>query len=128
MAESYGVTGESRSSDNLFAGDHPTVQIPEVLGSGAGSLVRGQLLGRKTADNKFYKFTPGGSDGTEVPRAILVNATDAISADAKTTVFVHGEFNEGAIDWNGADAAQKAAAKRTLLEFGIYVKTIIPAS
>ncbi len=128
MAESYGVTTDSRAADNLIAGSHPAIQIPVVLGSGAGDLARGQLLGRKTSDNKYYKFTPGGSDGTEVPRAILTRATNAVSADAKTTAYVHGEFNEAAIDWNGADSTQKAAAKRALQDSSIFVETIAPAA
>ncbi len=214
MAESYGITEENLAAGNLLAGSHPVVLYPVVLGSGAGDLSAGQMLGRKSADNKYYKWTPagtgytgeaigsgdaskktfygtlahpcvvsgsvsitaagttetlsdngqgdlvgdeggsgsvnyatggfvvtfdsapssgtdnvtadytGGVDGTEVPRAVLARDTDASSADANTVAYVHGEFNQDALDWNSANASQIAAAKRTLLEYGISVKKI----
>lgn len=124
MAESYGVTVTELAGSNLLAGNHPVVLYPVALGSGAGNLEAGQVLGRKTADSKYYKFTAGASDGTETPRAVLARDTDATSADAATVAYVHGEFNESELDWNSATSEQIAAAKRTLLEFGIYVKKI----
>ena len=122
MTESYGITSENVAQDNLLSGSHPAVFYPVVLGSGAGSLERGQVLGRKTADSKYYKFSASASDGTEVPRAVLAKDTDAASADANTVAYVHGEFNESELDWNGASTAQIAEAKRTLVGYGIYVK------
>jgi len=124
MAESYGITEENLAAGNLLAGSHPVVLYPVVLGSGAGDLPAGQVLGRKTADNKYYKFDAAGSDGTETPRAVLARDTDASSADANTVAYVHGEFNQDALDWNSATAPQIETAKRTLLEYGIYVKSI----
>jgi hypothetical protein len=64
MVESYGVTEENLAAQNLLAGSHPVVMIPIVLGSGAGDLAAGQVLGRKTSDNKYYKWTPAGADYT----------------------------------------------------------------
>lgn len=122
MVESYGITEENLAQDNLLAGSHPVVLYPVVLGSGAGDLKQGQVLGRKTADDKYYKFDAGAADGTETPRAILAKDTDASSADVNTVAYVHGEFNEDELDWNEAIASQIAAAKRTLLGYGIYIK------
>lgn len=124
MAESYGITETTLVDQNLLAGGHPVVLYPIVLGSGAGDLDAGQVLGRQTTDSKYYKFSATASDGTETPRAILARDTDATSADAATVAYVHGEFNQDKLNWNSADSSQIAAAKRTLQGFGIFVKKI----
>jgi hypothetical protein len=124
MAESYGITEENLATKNLLSGGHPVVLYPVILGSGAGELVSGQVLGRKTSDFKYYKFSAGASDGTETPRAVLARDTNASAADASTIAYVHGEFNQDKLDWNSATSEQIAEAKRKLGEFGIYVKKI----
>jgi len=124
VAESYGITETALADNNLLAGGHPVVLYPIVLGSGAGALDAGQILGRKTVDSKYYKFSATASDGIEAPRAILARGTDASSADAATVAYVHGEFNQDKLDWNSADSSQVAAAKRALQEQGIFVKKI----
>jgi hypothetical protein len=122
MAESYGITETALAGGNLLAGGHPVVLYPIVLGSGAGDLDAGQVLGRKDSDSKYYKFTAGAADGTQTPRAILARDTNAASADAATVAFVHGEFDEDKLDWNSATGPQIAAAKLALQGFGIFVK------
>ena len=113
---SLGVTSESFSLDKLIAGDHPTVQMPIVITSGAGSLAAGTVLGRITTGGKYAAYDNGHSDGTEVARAILPFAVDATSADVDTTAYFHGEFNEDAL--TGIDDA----GVLDLLGAGIYVK------
>lgn len=67
MPESYGVTITELAGINLLAGSHPVTLYPIVLGSGAGDLSAGQVLGRKTSDNKYYKLLPTGTDYTGEP-------------------------------------------------------------
>jgi len=59
MAEDYGVTETPLAADNLLAGTHPRVEIPVTIISGAGSLKRGALLGRRISDLKYAPITPG---------------------------------------------------------------------
>lgn len=59
MAEDYGVSESSLTADNLRGGDHPRVEIPVTIKSGAGSLKRGALLGRRISDHKYAPITPG---------------------------------------------------------------------
>lgn len=59
MPESYGITETPLSQDKLLSGDHPRVELPVTVASGAGSLSRGALLGRKISDGKYAPITPG---------------------------------------------------------------------
>ncbi|TET23424.1 MAG: hypothetical protein E3J71_02280 [Candidatus Stahlbacteria bacterium] len=59
MPESYGVTETPLTQDKLLSGDHPRVELPVTIASGAGELSRGALLGRKTSDGKYAPITPG---------------------------------------------------------------------
>ncbi len=124
MAENYGITEESMTASNLLAGSHGVILYPVTLGSGAGSLKTGQVLGRRSADNKYYKFSATATDGTQTPRAILARDTDAASADAVSVAYVHGEFSTDALDWGSATSAQIEEAKRVFMQAGIYVKKI----
>jgi hypothetical protein len=59
MSEAYGVTSETGTYDNLFAGQHPPVEIPVTVKSGSGSLSRGAPLGQRLSDLKYEPITPG---------------------------------------------------------------------
>lgn len=59
MAESYGISETNLTIDKLFGGSHPPVEIPVTLKSGAGSLLRGALLGRRNSDGKYAPIDPG---------------------------------------------------------------------
>ncbi len=65
MAESYGITETNLTADNLFAGNHPPVEIPVTIKSGSGSLLRGALLGRRTSDGKYAPIDPGTAYAAE---------------------------------------------------------------
>ncbi|MEA3312532.1 MAG: head decoration protein [candidate division WOR-3 bacterium] len=68
MVESYGVTITELAGSNLLAGSHPVVLYPVVVGSDAANdLLAGQVLGRKTSDNKYYKWLPAGTDYANEP-------------------------------------------------------------
>lgn len=59
MAEDYGKTETPLTADNLRGGDHPRIEIPVTIISGAGILKRGALLGRRISDLKYAPITPG---------------------------------------------------------------------
>jgi hypothetical protein len=124
MAESYGIDETTLSGNDLLAGSHPVVMISVVLGAGAGDLAAGQVLAWDSSnDYKYYKWSYGGANELGTPRAVLARDTDASGgADVNTVAFVHGEFRRKALDWNSATDPQITEAKRTLQEFGIFVK------
>lgn len=109
MAE--GINVETKSADNLFAGNFPVVEVPVVVASGAGVLTRGTVLGKITASGKYKAYNNGASDGSEVAKLILAKNVDATSADVNTVAYRTGEFNESAL--TGLDAAAKVDFETT---------------
>ena len=128
MATSYddnGVTTTTETQDNLIAGDHILAPLAITLGEDAtyGNLSRGAVLGKKTADGKYYIHNPSGSDGTQTPVAILAEAKNATAGDKKTVAYKHGEFNFIGLSWRtGTTYAQKNAAIVSLESADIYVR------
>lgn len=88
---------ETFDPDNLIAGDEPSAQaFPITLTSGE-NVVRGELLGRVTADGKYLASLAGAVDGSEVPRAIAAADIDATGGDAKGLAYLQGRFNQDKI-------------------------------
>lgn len=122
MAKTLGVT-QTPETVRKFIGGHGTIEKPGTLSStgAAVTIVAGQVLSK--VGGKYVKFNPAGADGSQTPSAILMEDVDVPAAgDAKTSVYVHGEFLKAGLNWNGADAAQTATAIDVLAGTGIYVK------
>ena len=97
--------------DNLIAGEFPRADGKLTVPSGAGTVVRGQLLqstGAKatTAANTY---------------AVAAMDADATSADAEVTVYMTGEFNRAAV----VGFTPSDADVLTLEAKNIYLKTIV---
>jgi len=107
----YGVTNETQSSTNLFAGGFPVVEVPITVVSGSGVLVRGTVLGKVTASGKYKPYADGNSDGSQTAKLILADDIDATAADITTTAYRTGEFNENGL--TGLDAAAKVDFEST---------------
>ena len=101
----YGITTQSKTVDNLFAGDFPRVSLPVTIVSGSGVVVRGTLLGKVTATGKYKPYSNANADGSETAKLVLAENVDATAADVKTTAFAAGEFNEAVLV--GLDAAAR---------------------
>ncbi len=95
-----------------------------VLGSGAGALVDGTVLGQKTADKKYHPLNPGASDGTQVAKGILYRATDATSADADALMTRRlTKVRDENLTWkSGISAGEKTAAIAELEATNIIVQ------
>lgn len=122
MAKTLGVTREPETV-RKFIGGHGTIEKPGTLAStgAAVTLVAGQVLSKVAG--KYVAFNPAGEDGSQTPSAILMEDVDVPAAgDAKTTVYVHGEFLKAGLGWSEATAPQIAAAIDVLAGTGIYVK------
>ena len=85
------------SKQDIFASDYPTKQIDIVLGKATGTLLRGCMLGKKTADGKYYAYKDNAADGTEVLDGILAEDIDVSAADEKTFMYIGGEFAQTAL-------------------------------
>src|SRR5260221_14274687 len=80
--------------DALFAGDVMPRVTKLVTITGAAALVRGTVLGRITASDKYLTSLSAVADGSQVPKAILAQDTDASGGDVLAPIYFTGEFNE----------------------------------
>jgi hypothetical protein len=74
-----------------------------TLGANQGILPAGTLLGRKTADKKYYVYNNGASDGTEVARGVLRRAADTAGGDQLGNIVIAGILKLSMV--SGADSA-----------------------
>lgn len=87
---------ETTTSTSLLYSMDGVKQLDIVVGK-SKSLVKGAVLGKKTADGKYYPYKASAQDGTQNIEAILGIDTDATSADEKAFVYVEGNFNLNAL-------------------------------
>lgn len=118
------VDAGTYTHDNLIAGDAVNM-VTESITLDTGNLSRGALLGRVTATGKYILSLAAASDGSEVPRAILAENTDATAADKVTVAYLTGEFNTAAMTFGTGHTA--ASTKDGLRDLGIFLKTNVPA-
>ena len=119
MADILGVTSTSYVEADILASDNPLMK-PITVVSGAGALVRGQVLGRITLTHKYTKLAPAASGGSEVACGLLVLAANATLGDAAGHAFVQGAFMSTAFVWPaGITVAQKLVALEQLQSRGI---------
>lgn len=117
---------ETFTPDKLFAGNvQPVVTGSETIVSGAGSLVRGTVLGQITSGGKLKTVNSANSDGSQTPYAVLTESVDATSADKTASVYYTGEFNQAALVFGGTDtyATHKSASRK----IGMFFKPTISA-
>lgn len=80
---------------DLLIGGNLQPVTRDVIVTG-GIYKRGTILGKIIASGKYTLCVKGGSDGSELPSAILVDDCDA-TADVNGSVFLMGEFNANAV-------------------------------
>jgi hypothetical protein len=112
----------ARSLDWLLAGDFPRVEAEVVIITGQ-VLAAGSVLGRITASDKWNLSLSAAGDGSEVPRAILMDAVDATGADKAGRVWLTGEFADEKLVFGTAHTI--ASTKTALAEKGIYLKATV---
>jgi len=113
-----GITLSQQSELNLFAGSFPRVEVPIVIVTGAGVLVKGTVLGKITGTVTYDAYSNADNTGLEVARLILAEDVDATNQAVNTTGFASGEFNEDAL--TGLDDAAKVDFEGT----PIFIKKI----
>lgn len=77
-----------------------------TLAGGQGVLPAGTVLGRKTSDKKYYKYSNANSDGTQTANGVLrrpVNTGGAGSPDQVSNIVIAGILKLNMVQ--GADAA-----------------------
>lgn len=110
--------------DNLIGGTAVNM-VTESIVLDTGNLTRGALLGRITGTGKYILSLAAAEDGSEVPRAILAEDSNATSADKTTVAYLTGEFNTAAMTFGTGHTA--ASVKDGLRDLGIHLKTNLAA-
>ena len=86
----------SITPQNLIAGEFPRIARVMTI-SGNGTLVRGSVLGKISADGHYCLSIPTANDGSEQPDAILGQDVDLSQGTAQGLVYLTGEFNPQAL-------------------------------
>lgn len=112
----------------LIEGQHPGEHIVHeesidlsrevvTIGSGAGIVVSGTVLGKKTADSKYHPHDPAAVDGTEVASRILWRKVDATSVDVTEVVTkALTKVRDENLTWKAGIVAGDKTAAITALE------------
>lgn len=88
------------------------------------SVVRGEVLGQITANDKYASSVRGtASDGSETAAVIAAADIDASGGDVVGPVFVSGEFASDQVTFPGTHTAATANADLLAAGISIYIKT-----
>jgi hypothetical protein len=125
--EKYSVIGEFKP-DSLIAGaELPVIPKGVTLAAAQGVLVRGTLIGIKTADGLARLCDSAASDGTQNPAFILGDTVDTGAAGATlnvpAVVYQSGIFNRAAITCKGGQTIDQFEAQ--LRDIGILLRSTI---
>ena len=104
--------------DGLLIGEHPVTSRQITLLAGQ-NLARGAVLGKITATGKYMLSLAAAVDGSEVPDAVLAEATDATAADVATPAYFTGGFDESKLVLGTAHTA--ASIREGLRVKGIHL-------
>lgn len=86
-----------------------------TIGANQGILPAGTVLGRKTADKKYYVYSNAAGDGTQTAIGVLRRAVDTDSGDQLGNIVISGILKLSMV--SGADAA-------ALTELGAVTDTV----
>lgn len=110
--------------DTLIAGDFP-MNFEKVTVPAGHVLPRGALLGRVTASGKHVLSATVDADGdpvadgSQTPRALLVDAVDASDGDAEAMVYLSGSFDARSVTFGAGHTA--ASVKDALRPLGLWL-------
>jgi hypothetical protein len=117
------MTTETYTPGDMIVGDFPILTAVVTIASGA-DLARGSVLGRVTVGGKF-QLAADGSDGSEVPAAILATAAKAASGDVTATVYLTGQFDESKLTFGTNQTA--ATLNAAMLARGQALTAVTPS-
>lgn len=123
-SQTPGIAAEVFLPDQLVAGNQKIVTDTVTLG--AGTLPRGSVLGQITATGNFILSVKTANDGSQNPAAVLADAADASGGPTLCGVYLTGELNGNALNFDVSWTL--AALKAALRPLGIFVKNAVSAA
>ncbi len=120
FAPAFGGTVSATVNNDLYMPGKDPVLAPLILLAGQ-QLVAGSVLGIVTASGKLKLSASAAGDGSEVPRAVLLEDIDTTSGDKTFNVAVEGYFNETALVFGAGHTAD--SVRVPLLDKGIYLSS-----
>lgn len=118
MSTNAGFIRGTENRDNLLIGDKHFTDTA-ILDENQ-DLVRGAVLGRKTANKRVILSDDGAADGSENPEVVLLDktATTGVGETLEVSVLVFGQVNEEQLSFGGTHDA--ASVKLPLKQNGVY--------
>jgi len=121
-------------NDDLLAGNRSDTYAPldwitgetgietdvVTIPSGTGIVTEKTVLGEITTSGNFIPSASGASDGSQVPKLILVHGVDASANEVSAQVYVRGCFNPTLLIFGAGHTA--ASVKSGLRDHGILLK------
>lgn len=89
------------------------------------NLVRGAVVGQIIASGKYTLALSASSDGSQVPKGIMVADTDATSGDATCSIYTQGGFITNKLTFGAGITA--AAVRDACASKGLFLKDAVPA-
>jgi hypothetical protein len=85
----------------------------------------GTVLGIITASGKYTASDSTASDGSEVPRAVLLATADSQAADASIVIAKTGSFDASQLKFGGTDTIATAGVKVAMEDKNLYPVTLL---
>lgn len=108
--------------NGLIAGEADIV-TRDITITGAAALTAGVVLGMITASGLYQLSLAAAVDGSQVPRAILVDAADSTAGNVSAPIYDAGEFNEAKLTYGAGHTAD--TVREPLRAVNIHLKKIL---
>jgi hypothetical protein len=99
---------------------HHSITTKVNLAAGA-ALAANLPMGRVTASGNWIESLPGASDGSQIPRGILLHASGVRAAVTPAELFVFGQYSAAAVPIGTWTAA---ALRNALFDSGIFLEDL----
>lgn len=121
-----GVQHDTFMPDQLLSGPLQVVTDTVTVLTGAAAIYkRGTVLGVVTASGKYTLSVATAADGSQVPKAILVDDVNATAADVLAGVYLMAEVNQSRIIFDPSWTL--VTLKTALRPFGIFLRDSVKA-
>jgi len=117
------VTAEGAYDPNGLIAGSGDIVTRDITLTGAAALTAGAVLGMITATGLYQLSLAAAVDGSQVARAILVEAADSTGGNVNAPIYDAGEFDEAKLSFGTGHTA--ATVREDLRAVGIHLKQVL---